>query len=79
MFPTVKFIQFSSIMFAGVEWIDEDRLMLASDRAKADQPYICTTRDQSVHIMVLPHGHRKVGRAPAAPKAAASEVSRMFF
>lgn len=51
--------------FAGVEWIDDDRLMLASDRAKADQPYICTARDQSVHIMVLPHGHRKGGHAPA--------------
>ena len=36
----------------GVEWIDDDRLMLASDRAKADQPFICTVRDQSVHIMV---------------------------
>jgi hypothetical protein len=34
----------------GVEWIDEHRLMFASDRAKADQPFICTTRDQGVHV-----------------------------
>lgn len=51
------------VLCAGVEWIDEDRLMLASDRAKADQPYICTVRDQSVHIMLLPHGHRKAAAA----------------
>lgn len=52
--------KYNRVTCAGVEWIDDDRLMLASDRAKADQPYICTPRDQSVHIMVLPHGHRKV-------------------
>lgn len=34
----------------GVEWIDEHRLMFASDRAKAKQPFICTTRDQGVHV-----------------------------
>ena len=46
-----------------MEWIDEDRLMLVSDRAKADQPFVCTQRDQSIHIMVLPHGHRKDARS----------------
>jgi hypothetical protein len=50
----------------GVEWIDDDRLMLASDRAKATQPFICTPRDQSVHVMVLPHGHKKGGGASGA-------------
>jgi hypothetical protein len=52
----------------GVEWIDEHRLMFASDRAKADQPFICTTRDQGVHIMVLPHGHKKGGNSQEAPR-----------
>ena len=39
-----------AIAMQGVEWIDEHRLMFASDRAKADQPFICTTRDQGVHV-----------------------------
>jgi hypothetical protein len=38
----------------GVEWIDEHRLMFASDRAKANQPFICTTRDQGVHVSIRP-------------------------
>ena len=38
----------------GVEWIDEHRLMFASDRAKAKQPFICTTRDQGVHVSRIP-------------------------
>lgn len=59
----------------GVEWIDDDRLMLASDRSKADQPYICTRRDQSVHIMVLPHGHREVNQHLGLTEAATQDSS----
>ncbi len=28
----------------GVQWLDDDRLVIASDKAKADQPYPCTLK-----------------------------------
>jgi hypothetical protein len=38
----------------GVQWIDSQRLVLASDKSKATQPHSCMHKDQSVAIMALP-------------------------
>lgn len=38
----------------GVEFIDDVRIIVASDKAKANQPHECVARDQSVHIFALP-------------------------
>ncbi|KAK9824334.1 hypothetical protein WJX72_009522 [[Myrmecia] bisecta] len=40
----------------GIKWLDRMRIIVTSDRAKADQPYQCVAKDQSVHVFVLPHG-----------------------
>lgn len=38
----------------GVSWLDDSRLIVASDKAKSDQPYVCTEHDQSIAIFALP-------------------------
>eukprot|EP00898_Chlorokybus_atmophyticus_P008557 jgi/Chlat1/8702/Chrsp88S08072 len=38
----------------GIAWIDDHRFVTTSDSAKADQPYTCTIKDQSLHIFALP-------------------------
>jgi len=38
----------------GVTWLDNTRLMFASDRSKAIQDHKCMANDQSVHIFALP-------------------------
>lgn len=40
----------------GIAWLDDVRLVATSDRAKSTQPFVCTPRDQSMHIFMLPHG-----------------------
>ena len=40
----------------GLSWIDYDRIAVTLDRAKADQPFVCTPKDQSMAVFVLPHG-----------------------
>ena len=38
----------------GVTWLGNDRLVVVSDKVKADQPKRCARKDQSVHIFRLP-------------------------
>lgn len=38
----------------GIAWIDRQRLVVVSDKAKDDQDYRCMQHDQSVHIFALP-------------------------
>lgn len=38
----------------GVTWLGNDRLVVVSDKVKADQPKRCAGKDQSVHIFRLP-------------------------
>lgn len=38
----------------GVTWLGNDRLVVVSDKVKADQPRRCARKDQSVHIFRLP-------------------------
>lgn len=38
----------------GIQWIDDYRLVLTSDKAKSTQPFWCDFKDQSVHIFSLP-------------------------
>ena len=40
----------------GLSWIDHSRIAVTLDRAKADQPFVCTAKDQSIAVFVLPHG-----------------------
>ena len=42
----------------GVTWLGNDRLVVVSDRVKADQPRRCARNDQSIHIFRLPHADR---------------------
>ncbi|MHC4937502.1 MAG: hypothetical protein ACYTHK_00865 [Planctomycetota bacterium] len=38
----------------GVAWIDDETLVMVSDKKKARQPEKCAERDQSIHIFRLP-------------------------
>jgi hypothetical protein len=38
----------------GVEWLDGERLVIASDKAKSNQHHRCTDKDQSIAIVALP-------------------------
>jgi len=38
----------------GVTWLGNDRLVVVSDKGKADQPKRCARKDQSIHIFRLP-------------------------
>jgi hypothetical protein len=38
----------------GISWLDDDRFIISSDKAKSTQPYRCTHHDQSIHIFALP-------------------------
>jgi hypothetical protein len=38
----------------GVAWLGNDRLVVVSDKGKADQPRRCARKDQSIHIFRLP-------------------------
>ena len=40
----------------GLQWLDNYRLLVASDKAKSTQPYWCDTHDQSIHIFAFPPG-----------------------
>lgn len=38
----------------GLSWIDSQRITVTLDRAKADQPFVCTLKDQSIAMFALP-------------------------
>eukprot|EP00879_Flechtneria_rotunda_P001126 GHRR01001268.1.p1 GENE.GHRR01001268.1~~GHRR01001268.1.p1 ORF type:complete len:366 (+),score=117.53 GHRR01001268.1:185-1282(+) len=38
----------------GIQWIDDVRFVIASDKAKSKQPYRCTAKDQRISIFALP-------------------------
>lgn len=38
----------------GVAWFDSLRIVATSDKAKKDQPWSCTIKDQSIHQFMLP-------------------------
>ena len=40
----------------GLQWLDNYRLLVASDKAKAKQPFWCDAKDQSIHIFAMPPG-----------------------
>ena len=40
----------------GMHWIDDDRIAVASDRAKSKQDFVCTVHDQSLALFMLPPG-----------------------
>jgi len=40
----------------GIQFLDEYRLIIVSDKAKKDQPFHCDEKDQSVHIFAFPAG-----------------------
>lgn len=40
----------------GLSWIDHHRVAVTLDRAKADQSFVCTPKDQSIAVFMLPHG-----------------------
>ena len=40
----------------GLSWIDQHRIAVTLDRAKADQPFVCIPKDQSIAVFMLPHG-----------------------
>ena len=39
-----------------MHWIDDDRIAVASDRAKSNQGFVCTVHDQSLALFMLPPG-----------------------
>jgi hypothetical protein len=40
----------------GVQWLDDVRVVIASDKAKKDQPFRCVDHEQRVSIFALPEG-----------------------
>ena len=40
----------------GIQFLDDYRLIIVSDKAKKTQPYHCDEKDQSVHIFAFPAG-----------------------
>lgn len=38
----------------GIVWVDNYRIAIASDKAKARQPYWCDAKDQSIHLFAMP-------------------------
>jgi hypothetical protein len=38
----------------GLQWLDTQRIVVASRKARAQQPYSCVVKDQAVHIFALP-------------------------
>ncbi len=40
----------------GIQWLDNYRLLIASDKAKSTQPYWCGPHDQSIGIFAMPPG-----------------------
>lgn len=38
----------------GIQWIDDVRIAIASDKAKKTQPYRCVAKEQRVSIFALP-------------------------
>ncbi|PSC67394.1 hypothetical protein C2E20_8907 [Micractinium conductrix] len=38
----------------GIQWIDNYRVVVASDRAKRTQPFWCDDKDQSIHMFTMP-------------------------
>lgn len=38
----------------GIQWLDDYRILIASDKAKSNQPYWCDAKDQSIHIFSFP-------------------------
>lgn len=39
----------------GLQWLDKNRIMTTTDRAKRDQPWHCSAKDQSVQVFALPY------------------------
>lgn len=44
----------------GLAWLDGLRLAIASDRAKSNQPFWCTEKDETVGVFALPDGAEKM-------------------
>lgn len=42
----------------GVQFIDDTRIITTTDRAKKDQPWGCSAKDQSVQVFALPAGSK---------------------
>lgn len=40
----------------GLSWLDNQRITVTLDRAKSDQPFVCTLKDQSIAMFALPYG-----------------------
>eukprot|EP00882_Tetradesmus_deserticola_P005276 GHRQ01005554.1.p1 GENE.GHRQ01005554.1~~GHRQ01005554.1.p1 ORF type:complete len:373 (+),score=99.62 GHRQ01005554.1:470-1588(+) len=40
----------------GVQWLDDVRFVVTSDKAKSSQSYRCVAQEQKVHIFALPQG-----------------------
>lgn len=40
----------------GLAWLDKTRLAVATDRAKASQSYVCTSKDEALGTFALPDG-----------------------
>jgi len=40
----------------GIQWLDNYRLLVSSDKAKSRQPFWCDAKDQSIHIFAMPPG-----------------------
>ena len=38
----------------GIAWLSDDTVVAVSDKKKKQQPVICATKDQSIHIFRIP-------------------------
>jgi hypothetical protein len=59
----------------GISWIDHFRIVIASDKAKSNQPFWCDAKDQSIHLFAMPRAWDPY--SPAAAMAAAIEAEEV--
>lgn len=63
----------------GVQWLDNQRLLITSDKAKSKQPFWCDAKDQSIHIFGMPPAwqpHAKVSSGEGVIGESWSEHTR---
>lgn len=54
MSSNLNHLQMTYCNAEGIQWIDADRVIVVSDKAKTKQPFWCDAKDQSVHIFAIP-------------------------
>lgn len=64
----------------GLQWLDNYRLLVASDKAKSRQPFWCDAHDQAIHIFAFPpawNPHAS-GQTEASSSSSSSSLTSLY-